>query len=224
MRKCSVTLKSEMSENSIRAILNLIKECNPNTRYLEIGTAAGGTLVELIKYRNTLKAGKADFIVVDPLKYFANQFEVVSRNLKDNHIDQKAVRFFKMSSRESFLNHRKEVVRDGLDFILIDGNHKINYVMRDLCWGANLNTNGFLLIHDFSDRFPGVYRAVNRFIAKNANYQIVDLTDTLLILRKKMASDSTEVSNLDLLNSNLWAIFYQLKASFIKRRNLLLGY
>jgi hypothetical protein len=213
-----------MSQDSLRSIMNLINEDNPHSRYLEIGTAAGGTLVEIIKYRNHLEAGKADFIVVDPFNYFANQFEIVLQNLKNNNITKDAVRFFKMTSRESFVNHRKDVVKDGLDFILIDGNHKINYVMRDLCWGTCLNVNGFLLIHDYSEKFPGVYRAVNRFIAKNDNYQVIDITDSLLTLRKNSISNSTEVTGLDLIRSDLWALFYQLKASFLKRRNLLLGY
>ena len=49
MSECSVTLKSEMLEDSLCTILNLIKKGNPNTRYLELGTAAGVTLVEMIK-------------------------------------------------------------------------------------------------------------------------------------------------------------------------------
>jgi len=46
---CSVTLKSELSKAELQALCELLTSSNLSGSHLEIGTAAGGTLVEMMK-------------------------------------------------------------------------------------------------------------------------------------------------------------------------------
>jgi len=46
---CSVTLKSELSKAELQALSELLISSNLSGAHLEIGTAAGGTLVEIMK-------------------------------------------------------------------------------------------------------------------------------------------------------------------------------
>ena len=85
MRASATTLASEVPENELAALKAQLKRRRLKGSHLEIGTAAGGTLKELMRcYPNT---ARPRFVVVDPMRYFPDQLAIVRRNLASAGLD-----------------------------------------------------------------------------------------------------------------------------------------
>lgn len=216
MRSCATNLNSEMSNKELSTLLEVIKSHNLQETHLEIGTAAGGTLCSILSlYCNTLKTKPPSFIVIDPLTYFPNQFEVIQENIKRHKIDRHDLDFIKSKSSAALKNFRELPSR--LDFILIDGSHKMKHVTSDFRWAAFLNCGGILAIHDYSEKFQGVFRSTNKFLRKNPNYKVISHSQSLLILKKKEESKTAEVSSIDILMATVSGFGLQMMGSLRKR-------
>lgn len=215
-RESAITLKSEMTDAEVFSIKNAIKNSKLTGLHIEIGTAAGGTLCEILKcYQNELKVVPPQFIVIDPLTYFDDQYEKICLNLKINGLSQNNITFEKNKSSVVFRNlsgHAGEI-----DFILIDGNHKINHFVGDLRFSRYLRAGGLLLIHDYSNNFKGIHSATNTFLNKYRNYEVLSHVDCLLILRKKSRSNSLEISPFNLLSAHFCNLLDQILNSLRKR-------
>ena len=214
MRNCAKSLESEISKNEIDSLSYVLKEKKLEATHLEIGTAAGGALCHLMEWY--AKIGSVPkFIVVDPMQYFPNQFEIVCENIKSRGLPLEKVEFLRTTSAKAFRWAKENNV--ACDFILIDGNHKIRYVNEDLRWTRFLRPGGLLCVHDYSPRYPGVHLNMKRFLHKYTNYKILSQVETLLILEKKSASQSPEISALDRLWATCLGPWFQLKTSTAKR-------
>ena len=215
-RESAITLKSEMTDAEVYSIKNAIKDSKLTGLHIEIGTAAGGTLCEILKcYQNELKVVPPQFIIIDPLNYFDDQYEKICLNLKNNGLSQNNITFEKNKSSIAFRNlsaHAGEI-----DFILIDGNHKINHFVGDLRFSRYLKAGGLLLIHDYSNGFKGIHSATNNFLNRYTNYEVVSHVDCLIILRKESISNSIEISPLTLLSAHFRNLMDQVLNSLRKR-------
>ena len=177
-RICATTLAAEMSETELNALRNLLNKRAFTRLHLEIGTAAGGTLCELL-----LATGQeSQFVVVDPMTYFENQRETVERNITRHGLSTKRVDFRTAKSWDVYQKALAD--REVYDFILIDGAHKLRYVVQDLHWTNLLSVGGIVALHDFKPTMRGVVIAAENFLKNNANYRKLELADTLLILEK----------------------------------------
>ena len=213
-RESALTLNSEMTVAEVSSIKNAIKDSKLTGLHIEIGTAAGGTLCEILKcYQNELNVEPPPFIIIDPLTYFDDQYEKICLNLKNNGLSQITL-LLKSKSSVAFRNlsdHAGEI-----DFILIDGNHKINHFVGDLRFSRYLRE--VLLIHDYSEDFKGV-KSMKLFLHRYKCYEVISHVDALLIIRKKAISTSKEISFLDRLFTLFLSFFYQLGKSISKRLN-----
>lgn len=188
-------------------------------KFLEIGTAAGGTLVEMM--RSFDDKSRPPFEVIDPMTYFPDQLETVKKNLRDNGLDPDSVKFNVSKSKDAFL--KAEARGERYDFILIDGAHKIRYVTQDLSWGRLLNVGGLICLHDYHPNHRGIMMAAERFLRKYPNYERESLAGTLLTIRKREESKEAEIETIDLIWANLWSLFFQLKRNFDKHLSPLFG-
>ena len=219
MRQCATTLESEISCAEMDSLLEVLSRKKFQEAHLEIGTAAGGTLCQLNCFYRENADSSPLFMVVDPLKYFPRQFEIVRQNLENHEVDPAEIEFLKSSSKEAFLSVSADP--PDLDFILVDGNHKIRYVTEDLRWARFLRVGGILCAHDYTPSHPGVYLSLNRFLKKHKNYKILSQVETLLIIEKCEPTPSgvLEISFGDRLLATARAPWFQLKASLAKRLN-----
>ena len=214
MRECSYTLSSEMAPEEISEILKFITLHKPKGTHLEIGTAAGGTLCEILKhYRYTLKLDQPDFIVVDPLKYFDRQYEKICENFQNHSLTLDNIVFEKKKSNEAL----KEKKFNSLALLIIDSNHKINHFVDDLRYTRFLKKNGLLIIHDYSDKFKGVKMPMDLFLDRYKNYTILSRVKSLLIVQKMNETNGSEVKSLDRILAHIFGLVIQLKTSTIKR-------
>ena len=77
---------SEFSAGERDALLSLLRSANLTQPHLEIGTAGGGTLCEmLLAYP---EASRPQFVAVDTFDYFPDHRGVVERNLRRSGIDR----------------------------------------------------------------------------------------------------------------------------------------
>lgn len=214
VRKCSYTLESEMTGEEVNEILRCIGKYKPNGIHIEIGTAAGGTMCSILKYyKFVLNFNQPTFIAVDPLSYFENQYEVICRNLKKNQLTLDNVVFEKKTSNQAFKSLKiKEIA-----FLLIDGNHKLKNVVKDLRFARLLKRNGLLVVHDYSTSFPGVKIALDIFIRRCTNYEVISNVNTLLVLRKKSSTNVKEIKTLDIFLAYIFSFLLQNYASIKKR-------
>jgi predicted O-methyltransferase YrrM len=213
VRSTAHTRAAEMAPEELASLTELLRHRQFPGRHLEIGTAAGGTLCEMLR---CFPADRTPpFVVVDTMRYFPDQLEIVRGNLRDHCLDPAAVDFRIATSDAAF--QQAEAALESYDFMLIDGAHKIRYVMQDLRWTRLLAVGGRVCFHDYAPRCPGVVRAVDHFLAGHVNYRRETLAGSLLVLEKTAASATPEVGWTDLLWANLWSPWLQLQASLSKR-------
>jgi predicted O-methyltransferase YrrM len=202
MKQCAITLEPEMTAEEHRLLIEVLRSDHGTGLHLEIGTAAGGTLVRMLQAFTP--HNRPRFSVVDPMRYFPEQFDAVRRNLQQHGFDPDRVDFRIGTSASTFPN--AVTARDSFDFLLIDACHKLRAVMSDLKWARLLNVGGLICLHDYSPRFPGVVWAVDRFLRRNANYERVGLAGSLLALRKTAVSQRPEVTRADELFALIWSL------------------
>lgn len=212
MRLCATTLESELRPDERAALLKTLRMHHFSGKHLEIGTAAGGTLWEMMRCFSDQQ--RPPFVVIDPMKYFPQQHEAVRNNLSSHNIDSYTVDFRIAKSSVAFSKAESENER--FDFIFIDGNHKHRYVVKDLLWSRLLNIGGLLCLHDFSPKYPGVWTTVRRFLKKHPNYQKIDQVNTLLILKKIEQSPCKEVTKWDLCVAEICSPVHQIIGSIKK--------
>lgn len=215
MRRCAITLESEISDLERNALLDVLKEFTLKCTHLEIGTAAGGTLCEIYDFYKSTDREIPNFWVVDPMKYFPNQIDIVNDNLISHGVDLSKVRFLRSISsvaiNEAFIENPE------FDFIFIDGSHKRKYVTQDLIWTRFLKKGGILCAHDYSPKFPGVYKSIDLFLKKYKNYKLISVTETLAIIKKEDTTKKSEITNMMILASMIDGIIQQIRSSIHKR-------
>lgn len=213
MRDSATTLASELSAAELATLIAAMCGAGLSGWHLEIGTAAGGTLRELMR---AYPAGsRPRFVVVDPMTYFPEQAPIVRRNLQSAGIDPGEVDFRIDKSWPAF--HAAERAAERYSFIFVDGSHKAHRVMQDICWARLLVTGGLICFHDYSPRMPGVVFAVDRLMASCPNYRVADRCESLLVLKKTAPSARREVRSSDLLKARIAGIWHQLAAGAKKR-------
>lgn len=213
MRASATTLEPEISAAEMSALLRALHAIALAGPHLEIGTAAGGTLRELM--RSYPAAARPRFVVVDPMTYFPDQLAIVRRNLASAGVDPDSVDFRISKSWPAF--RAAERAGERFSFLFIDGSHKAHRVMQDICWARLLEPGGLLCFHDYTPRLPGVVFAVDRLRAASPNYALVERAESMLILRKTAASMRPEVRRRDLLLAEAANLGHQIAAGVRKR-------
>ncbi len=212
-RISSVTLTPELSSEELAALTDFAKKSNRGGLYLEIGTAAGGTLCEMMQCFTDVERPR--FVVVDPMNYFPNQLEIVGENLRQHGLDPARVDFRVFPSTVAF--PAAEAGAEAYDFMLIDGAHKIRHVTWDLRWLRLLKVGGIVCLHDYADRHKGVKWSADRLLKKHPNYRREKLAVNLLVLRKTAPSATPEIRPGDELWATLMSPILQLERSLSKR-------
>ena len=214
VRESSVYLASECSPAERRLLTRLLSDNSLVDRHLEIGTAAGGTLKELIG-AYAARPQRPTFVVIDPLTYFENQLEKICQNLSSAGIAPESVLFWKGTSQD-FLGRERSA--DGrFDFVFIDGDHRHFPVMLDLQWADLLNVGGFICLHDRREKFPGVGWAIDRFLGACPEFVFVEQVDSLVVLRKVRDRQAPCVTAAD-LRSARWAQVWSKFGRSIRKR------
>jgi hypothetical protein len=110
-----------------------------------------------------------------------------------------------------------ESARETYSFIFIDGSHKIHHITEDLAWTRLLEPGGLVCLHDYEPRFKGVVAALDRFLARHPNYEIVGREDRLAVLKKTARSPRIEISLWDRTRARMINFVHQIAASLRKR-------
>jgi predicted O-methyltransferase YrrM len=213
MRTSAVTLASELWDEELTLLKSLLSEVSPDGAVLEVGTAAGGTLREMMSCFP--KEARPRFVVVDPMGYFPDQLGIVRRNLTGHGLDPDGVSFRVTTSALALRDALRSQER--FDFMLIDGAHKIRYVTEDLGWLQLLKPGGRVCFHDYNERHKGVTWPVDRFLARHQNYRRHRLVASLLVVEKTAESSGPETGWMDTLWANLCSPWLQLQLSLAKR-------
>lgn len=205
-------MSSELSGEELAGLRALLKSVGLSGPHLEIGTAAGGTLKELML---CYSPPRPRFVAVDPFKYFPDQKRIVETNLRSAGIDPAEV-----DLREAFSGDALAAARaagERYDFIFIDANHEARHVIRDLRWARLLSPGGYLCLHDYQPNFPGVVWAVDRFLDRNRHYRRSAQHGALVVIEKLAESGGDEVGAADFLLGDLLSQSHRLRRSARKR-------
>jgi len=203
---------AETTEAERAFLLDTLQNASLVGPHLEIGTAAAGTLREIV---NVYPPGaRPKFVVVDPLTYFQGQKSLIASNLKAYGIDPASIEFVETTSTRAF--RRSSFQR--FSFIFIDAVHDATHVTQDLAWTRFLEEDGLLARHDYSPRFPGVMAAVDRYLCRNAGYEAIGVVDSLIIIAKRAKSLRPEVGVLDRLFAAMFDLRVRAMRSYAKRK------
>ncbi len=211
VRASATTLEAEMAPEQHQLLFTVLAELldqpvELSDAVLEIGTAAGGTLVAMMKRFPSDQRPK--FVVVDEMTYFPNQLQRVKENLRLNSLNPDDVEF--RIGRSHLLFEEASERCDRFSLILIDAYHKLRYVMWDLRWARFLAVGGFVCLHDCLPK-SDVACGVDRFLARNsACYKKVGLARSLIAIRKVAAPLSNEVDTWDIAYAQIMGPIRQL--------------
>ncbi|MCB1134773.1 MAG: class I SAM-dependent methyltransferase [Chlamydiia bacterium] len=202
-----------MAPEELTCLLNVLKKHQFRGAHAEIGTAAGGTLWRMMACYP--EEARPTFVVVDPLRYFPNQLEIVKKNLLENKVDPSPVDFRQKTSDQAVA----DAVRAGerFDFIFVDGSHKICRVTEDLRWAECLNMGGIIAFHDVCSRLRGVKIAVKRFLRKHPEFVVTAHEGTLVVVKKAAEPGRALVTAWDRLFALACSPFLQIELSIRKR-------
>jgi len=193
---------AEMTEAQIGFLTGLIASERFPGLHLEVGTASGVTLAQMVRALPTPL--DPAFIVVDNMRYFPDQLSVVRANLERHGVDPERVEFRIGDSGKLFAAAAR--AGNAFDFMVIDASHKIHKVTADLRWTRLLRSGGVVCLHDYHPDFLGVMRSVDRFLARYVNYERMERVGGLLALRKSGPSQRPEVSATDRAWAAAWNI------------------
>lgn len=205
-----------MTPEEHQLLVDQLRRSAARGTHLEIGTGAGGTLCIMLSVFT--EEERPQFVVVDTMRYFPNQLELVKENLRRHGVDENTVDIRVGQSDIAFID--AEMAQERFDFVLIDGSHKVRAVMADLRWSRLINVNGLMCLHDYSSRYLGVRMAVNHFLRRNRNYQRLAQAGSLLVLRKVAPSTGLEVTRVDDYYASALHLLFKLVTSFRRKRRL----
>jgi predicted O-methyltransferase YrrM len=184
----------EIGGGRVEAITTLLRASNLRGAHLEIGTAEGKTLKAMMLIYD--EGSRPRFTVVDTFDYFPGQLDHVKNNLRDAGIDPSKVDFRVGTSWN--LVEKALANKESYSFIFIDAVHSYLEVTQDLRWTRMLERGGYVCIHDYKRKFPGVKWAVRWFLWRNQNYRMLGLAGSLAILHKSGPSRKRESGRFDL--------------------------
>ena len=213
MRAFAETFESELGLDALEALKRTIRTSDLKGLHVEIGTAAGGTIREIISsYEDELDC--PDFLVVDPMNYFPNQLETVRKNLSGLHAAGK-VQFIVETGGRAYKLFQKD--SRAISFLLIDGSHKVKYVCQDAQWINHVEVGGLVCFDDFDCGFIGVDWVVKRYVLPTGCFEHLGYHGRLLLLRRIKAGRTPVVSAFDLALSHVLHPIFQLRTSILKR-------
>ena len=148
-----------MSRAERLLLYTLIFTLRPS-RYLEIGTFQGGSALVVNAALDALNS-QTPLICVDP------EWNVAPEDWQK--IEHRAT--FIEGYSPAILPKAEEAAGGKFDFVLIDGDHSYEGVLRDArCVLPHLAPNAYLLFHD--SFFTNVARGLNQFANENANHLV----------------------------------------------------
>lgn len=209
-----ITAEEMQSLSQAVALLHRHDPAAPLDPYLEVGTAAGGTLVQVMGMFPA--ARRPRFVVVDPMTYFPGQLNVVQRNIREHGFDPQEVDFW--IGRSKAIYPQLAGIGPAMGCVFIDGDHSFRGVTYDLNWAKLLRPGGLLIFHDyFPHGSPDVVRAVDRFLKRCSNYRQVSWVNSLLVLEKTGPSSKPEVTTFDVMRATILTLLLRLLRSCRKR-------
>lgn len=144
---------------------------NKPAKMVEVGVWKGLSLSFVLNESERLNC---ELYAVDHFKGSADQFnEAYQELLKDHDIKQDFRDFAGLSRQINLIDQTSlkaaEIFADkSLDMIFLDASHDYESVIQDLeRWFPKLQPGGILAGHDFTDKFPGLIRAVEEFAFLN---------------------------------------------------------
>jgi predicted O-methyltransferase YrrM len=197
---------AEMTDAQVETLTRLIASENLPGAHLEVGTASGTTLAQMIGALPTPHVPA--FVVVDNMRYFPDQMRVVRANLERHGVDPDQVEFRVGDSGDVFKAAAR--ARDSFDFMVIDASHRIRKVTDDLRWTRLLRPGGLVCLHDYHPDFPGVMKSVDRFLTHYPNYERTKQVGGLLVLRKVGPSPRLEISAADRRWAAMWRVRFKI--------------
>jgi hypothetical protein len=212
MRQSAINIESELHPTELAALQALLKSAQLRGTHLEVGTAAGGTLKELML---CYPAPRPRFVVVDSFRYFPRQKEIVADNLRGAGLEPADVDMRAIDSESALA--AATAAGEEFDFILIDANHQARHVISDLRWARLLRPGGYLCLHDYGPKFPGVMWATDRFLKNNPNYRRVSLSVSLVVIQKSEMSARDEIGASDLALGRILTLLHKFRDSVRKR-------
>jgi hypothetical protein len=212
-RASATTLESECTLAERAALTAVLRDKGYTGAHLEVGTAAGGTLKELMGVYDA--DSRPPFFVVDPMTYFDDQLAKVKTNLTGAGIDPETVTFWIGTTEDHLPLARAAGQR--FDFIFLDGDHRHYPTTVDLGWADLVTPGGTICLHDRTEKFPGVGWSIDHFLDRNPAYRFVSQTDSLVILEKTAEATRQAVTTADLWAAS-WAQRKFKTARSIRRR------
>jgi predicted O-methyltransferase YrrM len=163
---------SEISLSAARFLGELVRRAAPGRPIVEIGTLFGSSTRVLIMF----KPVETPLITVDSFRWNPHgltreQHARITKRLIAEAANQYNVQLCQMDKSDFYASY--SAAAPGLVFL--DANHSYESTSQDIHWAKKAGA-GIICGHDYSNRFPGVIRAVVE------NGGVAEIVDTLYVM------------------------------------------
>lgn len=142
----------------LNSLINHINEIRPTKemRMIEIGSYVGeSTSIFCKNFKEVLS--------IDPFHKDNSEEDNVYLEFIKNMKKFKNIKYIRKLSDDAILDLKDEK----FDFVYIDGDHLYEQVKKDILnYLSIINLNGFIAIHDYSEEYPDILRAVNETLGE----------------------------------------------------------
>lgn len=169
----SLTLAALLSGGELNRLYELARDVDGSGTVVEIGTMAGGSAVALAL--GARDSGRSSVYTID----------ITPRPEVREHLEQHGVAdlvtVINMDSKDVANNWGSLTGGNtGIRLLWIDGDHTYEGVWRDILhWRDHLEPGGVICFHDYSERFPGVIRAVYEHVVSSRGFHDFKLVDSI---------------------------------------------
>ncbi len=174
-----LTLAALLSGPELNRLYDLARNVDGTGAVVEIGTMAGGSAVALAL--GARDSGRSSVYTID----------ITPRPEVREHLEQHGVAdlvtVINMDSRDVATNWGSLTGGNtGIRLLWIDGDHTYGGVWSDILhWRDYLDPGGVICFHDYSERFPGVIRAVYEHVVSSGGFHDFQRVDSIVSAVKK---------------------------------------
>lgn len=146
---------------------------------VEIGTYRGRSTYLVAK-----SVPKSYVITIDPCNFeWPNEVDKAGFKLVNETIDDRALHAGNVMQWVTTSQEAAKVFNMPIDFLFIDGLHEQCALDMEL-WLPKVKKGGLVAFHDYDEPHPEVYNNVNKLLAEDKGFEMVEAKELMCVIRK----------------------------------------
>lgn len=170
-----------IGNSQIRALFRWASVVDGNA--VEIGSFYGRSTAVIAQGLKIAEKGGKVF-AVDPHASRVSKYDFFLENLKKSGIRDRVIPVRERSEIALQQLQPKELFDTKIGLLFIDGDHSYEGIKKDFGWIDLVYRGGVIAFHDYTEKYPGIMKAVKEYWENNDDIEFEKLIDGLIIFKK----------------------------------------